>query len=402
MTSERNLRRNIPLLYAIQALRYFMVALPTLVLFYRSVGLTMQDIMVLQASFSVAMLALEIPSGYFSDRLGRRRTMIIGVIGGSLGFGIYCFASGFWMIFLAEIVLGFGASFVSGTDSAMTFDTLAALGETNRSIHAEGRQISFGNFSEAIAGVLGGLLAGVSLMLPIYVQFVVISLPIPLVYMLTEPPRRTLEKGRTSFHDILMITRYALIENVRLRALLVFSGIVGASTLTMVWFIQPYMLAVGVPIPIFGAAWTALNFTVGWFSMSAHRTEARLGERNMIIILGITSAIGFTILGIGMTIWFLPALLIFYFVRGINNPIFNTYIHREVSDDRRATVLSVRQMIVRIVFSIVGPLVGWVSDSFSLGTALLISGGIFGVLGVSAAVPLLWGRAALKVEEIHR
>ncbi|MBK9247949.1 MAG: MFS transporter [Ignavibacteria bacterium] len=402
MTSEQNLRRNIPLLYAIQALRYFMVALPTLVLFYRSVGLSMQDIMVLQASFSVAMLALEIPSGYFSDRLGRRRTIIIGVIGGSLGFGIYCFASGFWMIFAAEIVLGFGASFISGTDSAMTFDTLAALGETKRSIHAEGRQISFGNFSEAIAGVLGGLLAGISLMFQIYVQFAVISLAIPLAFLLTEPPRRALVKGHTSFHDILMITRFALIVNVRLRSLIVFSGIVGASTLTMVWFIQPYMLAVGVPIAVFGAAWTTLNFTVGWFSMNAHRFETALGARNMIIILAVTSMVGYLILGIGMTIWFIPALLIFYFVRGINNPIFNTYINREVPDDRRATVLSVRQMIVRIIFSIVGPLVGWVSDSFSLGTALLISGGIFGVLGVSAAVPLLWGRGVVDVREIQQ
>lgn len=394
---EAKLRRNIPLLYAIQALRYFLVALPTIVLFYRSVGLSMQDIMILQATFSVAMFALEIPSGYFSDVLGRRRTLIIGLLGGALGFGIYCFANGFWIIFTAEMVLGIGASFISGTDSAMTYDTLAALGETGRSINAEGKQISFGNFSEATAGVLGGLLAGISLVLPLYVQFFVFASAIPVAMMLTEPPRHTLKDKRSTFRDILHITRFALVEHPRLRWLIVFSGIVGASTLTMVWFIQPYMLAVGVPVEAFGAVWTALNFTVGWFSFSAHKIESALGEKRMIILLAITVFAAYLFLGIGMSIWFVPFILLFYFVRGANNPIFNSYINRLVSNDRRATVLSVRQLIVRVVFSIVGPFVGWISDSFSLGAALLITGSIFAVLGIASAIPLL----LLKQEVPH-
>lgn len=386
---EAKLRRNITLLYAIQALRYFLVALPTIVLFYRSVGLSMQDIMLLQATFSVAMFALEIPSGYFSDVLGRRRTLIIGLIGGALGFGIYCFANGFWMIFAAEMVLGIGASFISGTDSAMTYDTLAALGETGRSINAEGKQISFGNFSEATAGVLGGLLAGVSLVLPLYVQFFVFASAIPIAFMLTEPPRHTMKDKRSTFRDILHITRFALVEHPRLRWLIVFSGVVGASTLTMVWFIQPYMLAVGVPVEAFGAVWTALNFTVGWFSFTAHKIESVLGEKRMIILLAITVFAAYLFLGFAMSIWFVPFMLLFYFVRGANNPIFNSYINRLVTNDRRATVLSVRQLIVRVLFSIVGPFVGWISDTFSLGTALLITGSIFAVMGIVAAVPLL-------------
>jgi MFS family permease len=352
--------------------------------------------MVLQATFSVAMFALEIPSGYFSDVLGRRRTLLIGVTAGAAGFGIYCFANGFWSIFLAEIILGIGASFVSGTDSAMTYDTLAALGETERSIHAEGRQISFGNFSEAIAGILGGLLAGWSLQLPLYAQFFVLSLAIPAAYLLTEPPRRTTGKERASFRAVLAITRFALIEQRRLRWLIIFSGVVGSSTLTMVWFIQPYLLAVGVPVPVFGAVWTALNFTVGWFSMNAHRIESAAGEKRAIGVMAVAVAGGYAILGTGMNYWVLPAILIFYFVRGVNNPIFNSYINRLVPDDRRATVLSIRQLIVRVLFSIIGPFAGWISDSYSLGTALLISAGIFGVLGTMSALPLLLAKTTLK------
>lgn len=380
--------RNIPLLYVLQALRYFLVAIPTLVVYFRSVGLSMQEILLIQAAFSATIVMFEIPSGYFSDVLGRRRTLILGSVGVALGFMVYSFSTEFWAIIIAEIILGVGTSFISGTDSAMTYDTLAALGETGRSIHAEGRQIALGNFSEAIAGVLGGALAGIALALPIYVQTGIAMLAIPVTLLLKEPPRRTL-RAKAPLAEVLSIVKFAMVEQTQLRWLLVFSGVVGASTLTMVWFIQPYMLEVGVPVELFGVIWTALNFTVGWFSMSAHRIEQRLGERGMIFALGATAAAGYAALGLGMSVWALPALLLFYVVRGVNNPIFNTYINRLVPDDRRATVLSLRQLIVRVIFSIFGPLAGWISDAVSLSAALLSCAGVFALAGVCAAFPLL-------------
>jgi hypothetical protein len=47
-------------------------------------------------------------------------------------------------------------------------------------------------------------------------------------------------------------------------------------------------------------------------------------------------------------------------------------------------VLSVRNFIIRGLFAILGPLYGLVTDRFGLTQALLLAGGIFGVLsGVS-------------------
>ena len=76
----------------------------------------MHQIMVLQAIYSVSIVALEIPSGYFADVLGRRRTLILGVIMGTVGMGIYSLSYGFLGFLIAELVLGIGQSFVSGAD----------------------------------------------------------------------------------------------------------------------------------------------------------------------------------------------------------------------------------------------------------------------------------------------
>ena len=50
--------------------------MPIVVPFYESNGLSMKDIMILQAVYSIAIVVLEIPSGYLADVIGRRKTLI--------------------------------------------------------------------------------------------------------------------------------------------------------------------------------------------------------------------------------------------------------------------------------------------------------------------------------------
>ena len=70
-------------------------------------------------------------------------------------------------------------------------------------------------------------------------------------------------------------------------------------------------------------------------------------------------------------------MFLFYIVRGIATPVLKDYINRLCSSDVRATVLSVRNFVIRVIFAIIGPFVGWYNDKFSLQAALLITGIIF-------------------------
>ncbi|MFN8368034.1 MAG: MFS transporter [Candidatus Kapaibacterium sp.] len=377
----RSVQHNIRYLSIIQVLRYCMVMMPIITLFFTTVGLTMYDIMVTQAVFSAVIFIFEIPSGYFSDVLGRRTTMIIGVLLGVAGFGVYCVATGFWSILLAECVLGIGASFISGTDSALMFDSLAELGQTERSIEQEGKQISFGNFSEAVAGIVGGLLAIISIRTPLYVQTGVLALAIPFAFLLVEPKRHTYSNELGTFKGIWEISKWAVLSHLRLRWLILYSGILGAATLTMVWFIQPYMVRCGLPVGYFGFAWAALNLSVGFFSFNAHTLERKFGERVVVAGLLIVVVLGYILTSMHEALWMIPVLLCFYFVRGMNNPIFTTYINQMVPSDRRATVLSARQLVTRTIFIVTGPISGWVSDHYSMSTALLSCGLVFLLTG---------------------
>lgn len=377
-----DIRHNLTKIYILQVLRLFMLIIPVLVLFYQENGLTMQEVFWLQTAFAILIVISEIPSGYFSDVIGRRRTMILGTAMSALGFNLYCFADSFWEFLVVEMILGVGASFISGTDSALLYDTLLHLGRENEYIQKEGRMLSLGNFSEGTASVIGGLLAAISLRTPLYVEAVITLLAIPIAWSLVEPERHIQKAARGNMRAIIDIVRFALHGNSEVKWLILYSSVVGASTLSMVWFIQPYLKLAGLPIVLFGVAWATLQYAVGFFSLSAHSIERKVGKRTVVLSLVFLSVAAYLLLGVFSSLWAAVFILIFYFVRGVANPVFNGYINALISSDKRATVLSVRQMMIRFIFAIVGPFLGWMNDTLSLSAAMFSAGLIFLVLGI--------------------
>jgi MFS family permease len=379
---QKKLSANVWKLYLIKGLRSFMLAIPIIVLFFQENGLSMRQVFLLQALFSVAVISLEVPTGYFSDIFGRKKSIIIGGILATTGFIIYSQAYTFWGFLLAEITLGFGVSFVSGADSAMLYDTLLEKGKEFEYQKREGRGQGIGMLSESLASVLGGFLALVSLRFPLYCDAAVTFLIIPVALTLTEPKKQEAKKTENSLKAMLRLVKFSLHDHKEVKWLIIYSAAVAASTLTMFWFIQPYLLAMGVPLGFFGVTLAGLLLTAAFFSWHAHKIENILGKKNSLILLIVLPALGYLLLSSLWFVWAGVFILFFYIARGINNPITLDYINGLISSDVRATVLSVKNLVGRVMFSVVGPLVGWINDVFSLKAALLSSGVIFLVLGL--------------------
>lgn len=275
------LSSNIWKMYVIRALRWFMLIMPVVIIFFQDNGLSMKEIMILQSVFSISIVVLEVPSGYFADRMGRKTTLIIGSIFGALGFLAHSLSYGFWAFMIGEISMGIGASFISGSDSALIYDSLLELGRESDYQRIEGRYTAIGNFSEGTAAVIGALLAGVFLRLPLYIETGLMFLAIPLVLTLVEPKRHSTTKKQ----NILAIARFSLIEHKEVKWLILYSALIGASTLTMVFFIQPYLTLSGLPLAWFGVVWAILQFSTGLFSWIAHHLEKRWGKKVSLIML---------------------------------------------------------------------------------------------------------------------
>ncbi|QGY48259.1 MFS transporter [Maribellus comscasis] len=362
--------------------------MPVVVLFYQDNGMGMHEIFVLKAIYSVAIVFMEIPSGWMADVWGRKKTLILGSILGSGGFLIYSFSYGFWAFVIAEIILGIGHSFVSGADSAMLFDSLKVSNKTRKYVKLEGRITSVGNFAEAIAGIAGGFLAAVSLRTPFYFQFGVAAIAIPAAFTLVEPKIHSTGQIHT-LKKLVQNIKVTFIQNHNLRIAILLSAVTGTATLTFAWLVQPFFKAINLPVEMFGIFWTALNLTVGVSSVFAHSFERFAGKKWSLISIIILLAIGYFFSGITVSVYGLAFLFLFYLVRGLATPILKNYINQYTESEVRATMLSVRNFVIRISFAGIGPLLGYITDHINLTSAFILAGGIYLLAALVIVLPWL-------------
>lgn len=381
---------NIWKLYVIKTSKWMTLFMPILWLFYEENGLTISDLFIIQSIYSVTIALIEIPSGYVADVLGRKNSMVIGTLFGFLGISIYAFSFGFNGFLFAALCLGIGQSFISGSDTALMYDSLAQLNRSDDFIKLEGRTISMGNLAEAFAFVAGGFLAEISLRTPFYYQMGIAFVGLLVALFLVEPKLQRLEDGRSKpWKNIKMIIRYAMIENTLLRAYILYSAILGAATLAMAWFIQPYFKMLGLEVIYFGLIGAGLNLAVAIPSFYAHTIEKKITNRTLLsVLLGLIVACYFAVASIN-TLWGLLFLLVFYITRGVATPVLRDYMNRHTPSNMRATVMSIRSFIIRLLFASTSPFFGYVADVYTLQTALYLSGALFLFLGLTILFYLL-------------
>lgn len=372
-------RRNIYSLYLIKIAKWFMLYMPIVVLFFQDNGLDMQNILILQSIYSIMIIALEIPSGYIADVWGRRNTLIFGSVIGTIGFGLYSIYSGFYGFLMAQLVLGAGQSFISGSDSALLYDSLKMSGKESEYIKYEGRVLSIGNFSETIAAVAGGFLAEISLRTPFLWQIVVSAIAIPAAIYIVEPKLYTKE-NKIGLKHILSIVKSCLFKSKELCANILFSAIIGCATLTMAWFLQAYFVEVhSLSEYQIGIIWSILNLIVGVSTFFAYKFEKSIGKMITIVIILVVISGAYIVVGLTKSNIVFIAILMFYIIRGIATPVLKNYINELCEPNVRATVLSVRNLAIRLVFAIVAPVLGWFADIYTIQQAFIF-GGIFGLV----------------------
>ena len=343
--------KNIIRLYIIKVAKWFMLTMPIIMLFYKDMGLSNEEAFQLKAIYSISIVVFEIPSGYIADIWGRRAILIMGAVLGTVGFLLYSLGHGFWMFLAAELTLGIGQSFVSGADSAMLFDSLKADGKQQQYLKYEGINFSVGNYSEALAGLAGGALAEISLHLPFYFQTGIAFLAVPAAFSLMEPPVLSKRK-RPGFMDILKVVRYSLLTDQKLRWNLIYSAVIGTSTLTMAWVYQLRLHEFGFSEIFIGGTATVLNLLVGTVTLFSEKIKNSIGSKTTIFIVSIIITGGFVTGGLAPgAVLFLVILGLFYMARGVATPVLKDFINQITPSDIGLVLMTLALFTITLFFS---------------------------------------------------
>lgn len=368
--------------YLYKLLSDFLVIVPVMVPLYQANGLTATQIFLVQGVFSICQFALEVPSGYVADVMGRKRALILGAGLFVLGLTIYAFAQGFWQFALAEFVLGIGASMRSGTESALLFDTLKHRGRTEDYQRFEGHAESLTRLGTAISAMLGGLLAAVTLRLPFYVNLASAALLLLMSVTLYEPPREKRPEGNP-FANILSIVRRS-VTHPRLLPLMLFQALMLATGITAIWGYFLFFGKIDLPLASYGFAFAGLQLCSAFGAQQGFRLEKALGRARP---LQLVAASGLMLLpfAFASTAWLLPFVGIHAFLWGVSTPLFLERINAHTTSDIRATTLSTGAMMGRVIYIALSLGFGAMADRASLQVGF----GVLAVLSCLAAAALV-------------
>ncbi len=330
----KNLHNNIRKLYAFSFLQMMLFPMAIITLFWKDhIGLTLAQILLLQSIFSLATIVLDYPAGYVSDRLGYRVALTIASLFGIAGWGIYTVAASFADVLLAEILLGISYSFISGSDSALLYETLRAEGKEQLYARFDGRMNGFAQGGEALGAVFAGVIYAAAPLLPFFLQVAVWIAALGVTRQMVETPRESAVPGRSHLAAAVQTARYAFLDNRHLRYTILLNMLLGIASFFPVC------------------------------AMASHRMHGRLGDRRMVVLFVTLIAAGYFGLGMIGGLW---GFLFYYLLtgmRGLRGPMMLTHTQAESPSANRAAVLSLQSVSFRLFFACTGPFVGKLADA---------------------------------------
>ena len=376
---EKKFLGNIKKLYLMNIFGNAQFHLVIFTLFLLSKGLGMTQFFILASISAVTALIMEIPTGAFSDRVSRKNSMIIGTLFLILSTFLMIISNNFFVLIFAFVLGGVTMSFYSGTDKALLYDSLKAIKKQKQFKKIIGRYVFFGTISVAVAGIIGGFIAQYDLSYAWWLWFIMAFPMLLFQILLKEPPIKRHKKETYQLH-----LKKSFKESFKGSAsyFIFYSVLIWYFFGLGFWLYQPYLQQINIPVLYFGIIYALLMVGSAIVSVKAYKIEKKIGMRNSLLIIPIILGISFILqsqmfLIIGFVFLFLQSIAGGYF-----SPVLEDYINTRIPTKRRATILSVKNMLGSLVFLVFSPLVGVIVDVYSLKTAYFLMGIVLLVLAI--------------------
>lgn len=372
-------KSNIWKFHIINFLGSFELISAVFVLFLLANNLSMTQVMILQAYFTLMTLLLEVPSGVAADFFGLKNTLIISWILSALGFFIYGMSYSLWSFVIAETIIALSWAMFSGTDSTLIYDSLKQIGEEKRHKKAMGMTSFVGHISVGLSSLLGGYLASLfGFRFLFFMASLIMGISTFLLFTLKEPRHYEKMKQSNYFKHLKEGLDFSF-RKKKIRDLMIFNAILGGTTYILFFLLQPYLKNNGFSLTFVGMGIFGYFFfnSIGYL-LSDRLTKLEQNDDRTLKICGMFIAILFLILGIFNVYIGLIAISIMMFFSALRDVLVDYKINKETQSTHRATILSIKNMGRSLFYSIFAPIIGYLSDIYTLkATFLMIGFGLF-------------------------
>ncbi len=400
MTADVRLERNLaayPWLHLGQATLFW---LPVFVLYFSSL-LPPEQVLQLEAIYYAGVVLLEVPSGWLSDRVGRKQALLLSALGWSAGSAILAFGTDFATLAVGQLGLAVGMAFFSGTDSSLLYDTLKSLGREQELVDRQGRAQSLGWATLAMSAGVGGVFGGIDLRLTYGLSAAGAVIGLVAAAAVVEPPRQRRAPGPWR-HAGQIASRWR--ADAVLRWVLVYVIAMTVFNHVPYELLQPWLdqlvsgatwgeLALAPPAS--GAVLCATMLLAAVAARQVGPVARALGSPRTLVLGMVLQAVVMAAMAVTIHPVVVPILLLRSLPGAWMGPLVAQLVHPRVASDQRATYLSIQSLAGRLAFAgalgvastWVGADDGWTPEAIR---ALLVPFGVAATISAAAlaiAVP---------------
>ena len=326
-------------------------------------GISLLQVQILQSWFSIWVFILEVPTGAVADKIGRKHSLMLGSATIALATIIYGSFPSFTIFLIAELLFALGYALNSGADQALLYDTIKSQGREAESKKIMGRADAIMLSGMMIAAPIGSVISSyLGLNAPQYMTAIPMLIASALAWSIPEPKIHS-DSQTTHYLDIIKQGFHEMRRNAIIKTLAFDSVVVSSAAYFVVWFYQPFMKDLGIPIIYFGLAHALLLLSEILVSSNFEFLEKFLGSgkaylRNSALL--VTSS--FVLAAIYPSYL---SLIILIMIGGGIGYTRATYIssiaNKHIKSSHRATVLSSIGMIRRLALVPLNPIMGAVA-----------------------------------------
>lgn len=365
--------RNINLMRCYAVFRNALFLIPVILLFYREqLGLSFQQFVLGEVVFSVAILLMEVPSGWLADVWQRKHVLALGIVLLIAGWSLLLVKGGFAWAVAAQAVIGLGISLCSGTDSAIIYETLAETGRESAFRRQAGLGGGLAFYALAVAGLIGGWMYTHHPYWPLYAVLAMQVAALIAVLFLREPVRARRSVEKHPLHDMAITVHEAFIKRRDLGLLILVAALLFGSTQYSGWAQQQYWLTMKLSPQVCGMlaalAWLLAGLSAHW----GHHIEHSLGYKRAFAGIWLALCAAWVIAGVHLGWLGIGGLFLGSMSWAVGWPALQDAINQQIGSERRATIVSTASLMIRLAFMPIGALASHVADQHGVQSSLLV------------------------------
>ncbi len=335
--------------------------------------------------YSIAMLAqacFEVPTGIFSDQIGRKRTVVCGAVAAVFSLLSYAVGGSYLALVIGAIFEGLGRAFFSGNNEALLYDTLVESGQVETYQEYLGKTSAMYQVALALSAPLGGLIAAFSFRAVFWLSVLPMVCGLLVSLRLAEPRTHTRSQAKAFAH--LRTAFQKIVHNPRLRSLSV-ASILSFALSESAWLFRSAFVEMLWPVWALGLAQLLANIGAAIGFYFAGRIIRRFGEFRLLVG-GMSVSEGINLFALLVMTVVSPLLMslnsVFF---GVNTVALGGLMQREFTDEQRATMGSLNSFAGSLAFAVCSFLLGAVADRIGPVLALVVA-----TLLVSFPMILYW------------